>query len=362
LPVGNAAAVPGFNAKAVLGKGTRTLDRTSQLLLAAMHTDLAEMLKERDHEHTGLVLGTALAGVQPSCDFDNVRASEGPGAVNPAQFAGTVFNCAASQANIRFNIQGLTATLTHGAGVAVDACAYAAERLAPTSTGAALSMCLAGGADGLSLAVQQALSRFGLLVERDQSVPYSDTSRGLFAGEGAAMLALTAAGDPAREAAAEVRVLGSASRCLPTMRFDLKRQQRATAAAISAALDASQSNPDDIDAVISSANGVPDFDSAELAALSQVFAGHQRLRVSPLKVFVGECFAASGAMQLVAAVHVLQGGLRLPAMPWPALLRGKTDLSTTLDDTCRRLLVVCQGHEGRASASVLATRAGGHHR
>jgi 3-oxoacyl-[acyl-carrier-protein] synthase II len=66
-------------------------------------------------------------------------------------------------------------------------------------------------------------------------------------------------------------------------------------------------SPRDIDYIAAHGNSMQDYDSAETAAIKQVFGSHSwSVPASSLKSMCGQALAASSAMQVVASALVLR--------------------------------------------------------
>ena len=111
--------------------------------------------------------------------------------------------------------------------------------------------------------------------------------------------------------------------------------------------------PQDIDAVFSSANGTTAGDELELVVLRRIFGDRLgSVAVYPIKSVIGECFAASGPLQCIAAVHTINHGtLSTDRGPGPS----NGFLPAVRLGRCTRALVLCVGLDQTYSAMVLAS-------
>ena len=109
--------------------------------------------------------------------------------------------------------------------------------------------------------------------------------------------------------------------------------------------------PEDIDAVFSSANGTTAGDELELAVLHRIFGDRLgSVAVYAIKAVVGECFAASGPLQCIAAVHAINHG-ELSTDRGPRSSNGS--LPAVRLSRCTRALILCVGLDQTCSAMVL---------
>ncbi|EPH05555.1 hypothetical protein HMPREF1531_00984 [Propionibacterium sp. oral taxon 192 str. F0372] len=115
-----------FNIRKEVGpKGTRTLDRSAGLALAAMGQlgRLATIPAGRDD--VGIVLATSFGSIASTIQFTQESLSgDRPYLVDPSRFPNTVMNFAASQGAIRHGLRGPNATLIAGAGSALHGLDY----------------------------------------------------------------------------------------------------------------------------------------------------------------------------------------------------------------------------------------------
>ncbi|MDD5653823.1 MAG: beta-ketoacyl synthase N-terminal-like domain-containing protein, partial [Candidatus Omnitrophica bacterium] len=109
-----AAEATDFKAEDFLGaKGLRTLDRSTKLVSSAAKQALDDsglQINAENAARVGMAIGCTLGSIASIIDFDKEALVEGPRYVNPAFFPNTVINSPASQASIRFNIQGFNTT------------------------------------------------------------------------------------------------------------------------------------------------------------------------------------------------------------------------------------------------------------
>jgi 3-oxoacyl-[acyl-carrier-protein] synthase II len=296
---GAVSAVPHFDiADFVPRKGTRNLDRTTKLGIAAT-AQLRQRLAATAAawERTGVAIGSMAGSVRSAIDLGaSVLEGSGMDLVNPATFPNTTMNCCASQIAIWHRLRGPNSTLANGAISALSALRYAARLI---RCGHAERM-LVGGVEELSPHTAWATR---LKKEVDESV---------FIGEGAAMLALET-GDPDVAPLGVGPVLGMLSAC--AVQFAPERNEPGYAGALGRAVDralaTSGTAAGDIDLVLPGAVGTALWPS-EAAVVDRFDTDRIDVRAA-----VGECGSALTAMQLAAAL--LTGG------------PGRTTLVTGLD-------------------------------
>ncbi|MDC8758945.1 beta-ketoacyl synthase N-terminal-like domain-containing protein [Janthinobacterium fluminis] len=105
-----------YEGKQFLGKGTRTMDRTTALAVGTAKLLFeACPFGEEQRDRSGFILGTSTGSIRSTSDFmRDSLVGERPFLVNPALFPNTVMNCAAGQCAIWFKARGVNATIAAG--------------------------------------------------------------------------------------------------------------------------------------------------------------------------------------------------------------------------------------------------------
>ncbi|HET8680775.1 MAG TPA: beta-ketoacyl synthase N-terminal-like domain-containing protein [Micromonosporaceae bacterium] len=286
--VGEACLVPGFDARAVLGrKGTRSMDRASALAVAAT----GQLLRGPDggridgvDSDTALVLGTTTGSTQSMMDF--IRDSlvqQRPYLVDPARFPNTAMNCAAAQCAIWHQLRGPNTTVAGGRAAGLLALQYA------------LRLHRSGRAGVVACGAVEELSAARAWLEYHTA---PDRLAATTLGEGCAMVLLEPAGRPggygraelAEVLALEFGVYGQPAQASPVLARCLRR-----------AFAAVPEPPDRVWAV-ASCGGPEPARAAEEAALAEVLgAGARPLRLLSTGL-VGDTDAASAMFGLAAVL------------------------------------------------------------
>jgi 3-oxoacyl-[acyl-carrier-protein] synthase II len=291
-------AVPELRAADHLGrKGTRHLDRTNTLGLVASKMALEAMPATGPDEpaDVGVVMGTSTGSVRSSTEFArDTLVEERPYLVNPALFPNTVMNSCAGQIAIWNSLQGVNATFSGGQLSTLQAVRFARNALGQRQA----DRLLTGGVEELSPQTAWAWRRSGVLPP------------GSAVGEGCAVFVLeradSATGDAAAadgaaadgDAAVEVLACEMAYCPAPDRRPRLLDGLTRT---VERALERSEVEPDEVTTVsLSAAAERSGENRIEERAVHRVLGGSPRtIRV---KDTVGECYSASGALQLAAAI------------------------------------------------------------
>lgn len=289
-------------------KGLRTLDRSTKLIASAAKLALDDAVLTITEENTqdiGFVAGNTLGSVNSICEFDKDTLVEGPQYVNPALFPNTVINSPASQASIRFNIKGFNTTISTGFSASLDAVKYAVDFL---RLGRA-KVVLAAGVEELCIQVFLGFLKTGFLAglskgKPEISCPFDKRRNGIILGEGSGVLVLEGLEHALSRKAkiyAEITGFGQG--------FDSYRINKYNPSgygikkAMGAALEDANLGENDIDYISSAANSTQEADRIESSAIKDIF-GHQ-VAVSSIKSMIGECFSATGILQLISAIGAI---------------------------------------------------------
>lgn len=222
---------------------------------------------------------------------------------------------------------------------------------------------LAGGADAMvSWAGVTALGRLGVLSPHpdpeEACRPFDERRNGLVLGEGGAVLVVESLESAERRRApilAEIRGFGSTANAYRIT--DSPVEGVAASVAIRAALEEARLAPDQLDAISTHGTSTPQNDLAEANAL-RLALGPRAAEIPAMapKALLGHSLSAAGAVELVAAVRVLQTGF-LPGAPSYRRPDPECNLSVvgpgSLHAPVRRLLKNSFGFGGQNAALIL---------
>ncbi len=304
-------AVTGFDPVEILGKkGLRTKDRATKLLLGAMELACKARYESAGAEDKpGICVGTAFGSVQSIGDFLSDSIVNGVNNVNPQDFANTVINSPAGNANIRYEVRTLSATVSTGFNAGADALVYAHDYL---KRGYLQSIAVAG-LEEISYYAMLGMQRSGVLSASGRACPLGGAADGLVAGEAcAAFLLETEESARARGATVLAELAGVANAFEPATfagawaadsdaaRYTMKQ------ACAEAGIDAQA-----IGFVAASANGMKAGDAMEANAIAAVLGD---VPVAVYKARTGECWGASPALSLACALADMKAR-RLTGLP-----------------------------------------------
>ena len=307
-----AGEIKDFDPVLFLGKkGLRDLDRSTRLICYAAKLAIDEahlQITDENTHSTGVSIGTTFGSLHSISQFDREGLIEGPRYVNPSHFPNTVINSPASQVSIRYKIKGFNTTISTGFCASLDAVSYAADFIRLNRA----DIVLAGGVEELCEETFLGFYKLGCLSgingTEPVSCPFDARRDGVILSEGAAILILEDeeyALDRGTDILARVRGYGNAFDPLIDRRFNHGGTGLKNAVAL-ALKDASLA-PEDVDYISSGANSTKGLDRMETKVIKDIFGKHAyKIPVSSIKSMVGECFSASGALSLAAAIGAIK--------------------------------------------------------
>jgi len=316
-----AAEIRDFQPQQFLGsKGLRTLDRSTKLVNSAakLALDDAGVVISEDNTHSiGVAVGSTLGSVYSISEFDKDALKEGPQYVNPALFPNTVINSPASQVSIKFNIKGLNATISTGFSASLDAVKYAVDFLREGR----VKMVLAAGVEELCVQTFLGFYKTGFLAgTKDGSpeicCPFDKRRNGIILGEAGCVVIiedLESALGRGAHIYAEVSGYGRGFDGYRINKYNPKG--RGLRAAMGSALESAGLDAGGIDYISSAANSTVEADAIESGAIKDIFGARKsEPLVSSIKSMTGECFSASGALQIASACGSIQDNIVPPTI------------------------------------------------
>ncbi|MDT8390579.1 MAG: beta-ketoacyl-[acyl-carrier-protein] synthase family protein [Lentisphaeria bacterium] len=308
-----------FVLKDYFSKPKGYLDRATQFAFAGAALALRDAGLSCDGtagNRRGIALGTETGCLETAGTFYADYLTKGPRFVKPILFPHTYVNTSISMLAIEYGLRGPHVVFASGAAAGPQAILAAVDQI---RLGRA-DMMLTGGVEALSREWLTALSAEGALADDGVSAPFDRAASGLVPGEGAAILVLE---DFEHAAARGARIYG-----------EFTDGQTGT------------------DAVFSCANGCPETDTAESAAIAKlVRESGQDIPVTAVKSMTGETGGASAAFHIMAGLMAMETGVMPPTLNTRTPRDGaEFDLVTDLDRACeaRHFTVSC--HDGRGQS------------
>jgi 3-oxoacyl-(acyl-carrier-protein) synthase len=298
-----------FDPEQILGKkGLRTKDWSTRLLLSTMEPAFKARFDAGTPESKpGICVGTAFGSVQSIGDFLSDSIVNGVNNVNPQAFANTVINSPTGNANIRYEVRSLSATVATGFNAGADAIVYACDYIRRGHIDAVV----AGGLEEISYYALLGMQRSGVLSASGRILPFGIDADGYVAGEGCALFMLeTEKSADAAGAAVSAVIAGYASAFDPDT-FSGAFGGEAARYAMKAACDDAGIGTGDIGFVAASAGGMRSADIMEAQSIADVLGAAP---VTAYKARFGECLAASPALSVACALADMKAG-RITGVP-----------------------------------------------
>lgn len=288
-------------------------DRTTQMALTAAAEAMAESdpaLTEEEALAAGVVMGTALNGME-TIDA-NYRAvfQEGKNRVHPFLVPRLMTNAGASQISMCYGLKGPSWTVSTACSSSNHAIGQAFQLV---RSGAADVM-LAGGAEApLFFGVIKAWEGLRVM-SKDACRPFSRTRSGMVQGEGAAVLVLEERERAQRRGAhiwGEISGFGMTADALDIV----TPSQDGAARAMRAALADAEMDPAEVGYINAHGTATMANDRTECAAIREVLgAAADEVSISSTKSMHGHGIGAAGALEAAAVLMALTEGVIPPTI------------------------------------------------
>ncbi|MDD5653973.1 MAG: beta-ketoacyl synthase N-terminal-like domain-containing protein, partial [Candidatus Omnitrophica bacterium] len=248
--------------------------------------------------------------------FDKEALVEGPRYVNPAFFPNTVINSPASQASIRFNIQGFNTTVSTGFSASLDAIGFAMDFLRLDRA----SFVLSGGVEELCPQLFLSFLKTGCLAGTKEgkpeiSCPFDRRRNGVILGEGSAIFLFEELDSAIKRKAkiyAEVKGYGTGFTPHALNEYDLSA--KGLTQAMLSALAQSRIKPEEINYICAAANS-SGADLVETKAIKNILGNNaKKVPLSAPKSMLGESFSASGSLNLAVAIGAMEKQMLPPTI------------------------------------------------
>lgn len=317
-----ACEVKGFDGAAMLGgKEVRRMDRFTQLAVASTLEAVADAnltIDDGNRDRVGVLIGTGIGGIGTIVEQTITYLQKGPDRVSPFLVPMMIADNAAGSVAIRLGVRGPN-------GAYVTACATGSNAVgegAEVIRRGAADVMLVGGSEasivGIAMAglnVMTALSAYNGDPTK-ASRPFDKNRDGFVMGEGAGILVLESLEYATARGAnilAEVSGYGNTD---DAYHISAPAENGAGAAlCMKIALEDAGLKPQDIGYINAHGTSTPLNDKSETAAIKTAF-GEQayNVPVSSTKSMTGHVLGASGAIEAVLCVKVLQHDLLPPTI------------------------------------------------
>lgn len=277
----SAALVEDFEVDDFIPTPKNYLDRNTELSFGAFSLALEDSdidLEKADKSQIALIWSTAFGCSDTMNLFFKDVQTKGPRFGKPILFPHTYSNTAISMLSIEYKLNGPHMNFVSGWTASGHAVAYGYDLIAAGKT----STAFVGGVESFNETVFKYNLSKGLLATENNPA-------GAVMGEGSGMLVLETAETASSRGAkimAEIIGVGMAG---------------SLESAMTNALD--DRTPDEIDLVITSANGLPAVDSPEIKAIKNILGDIETFNVKSL---IGETFGTSGILNIHAALGIME--------------------------------------------------------
>jgi 3-oxoacyl-[acyl-carrier-protein] synthase II len=317
-----AAEVKDFDGAALFGaREARRLDRYTQFGLAAAQQAVQQArlaIDDANRDRIGVVIGTGIGGMWTLFEQVKIFFDRGPTRVGPLLVPMMIPDACAGVVAIEMGLRGPNMSVVTACATGTNAIGEAAEIIC---RGQADAM-LAGSSEAVIMPIAMAgLAAMTALSTRNDdpqraSRPFDLNRDGFLAGEGAAVVVLESLEHAQQRGAtilAEVSGYGTTN---DAFHISAPAEQGAGAArCMRLALEDAGLSGEQIDYINAHGTSTPLNDKSETAAIKAVF-GEQayRIPISSTKSMLGHLMGASGSLEIVICVKVLQEGVLPPTI------------------------------------------------
>jgi 3-oxoacyl-[acyl-carrier-protein] synthase II len=316
LEVRIAAEVKAFDPVALFGhRQARRNDRFTLFALEAARQALADaglQFEGEDTREVGVLIGSAIGGVQTLLDNYDVLHTSGPRRVSPFMVPMMMPNAASAAVAITYGLRGLNLCVASACATGSHAIGEAADMI---RRGRA-EVVICGGSEAVIAPISlAAFKNMGAISTRNDeperaSRPFDAERDGFVMGEGAGVLVLESL-EHARQRSARIycELVGygaTADACHITAPDETGE---GAAGAMELALHDAGLAPQEMDYINAHGTGTLLNDRIETRAIRTVFGPHaDRLVVSSTKSMLGHLMGAAGAVEAIACIKSLETG------------------------------------------------------
>lgn len=317
-----AAEVKGFDGAALFGsREARRMDRFTQFALAAS-LEAIEQAKLRvevlNRDRIGVVIGTGIGGISTLLAQVEEMRARGPERVSPFLVPMMIADSAPATIAIQLGLRGPNMALATACASGANAIGEAAEMIRRGTA----DVMLAGGAEAAIVPVAMAaLNVMGALSARNEapqqaSRPFDRERDGFVMGEGAGMLVLESLEHAQARGARILAELSGYGTSNDAYHISAPAENGAGAAlSMQWALEDAGLSPEQIDYINAHGTSTPLNDKSETQAIKRVFGETAySIPVSSTKSMTGHLLGASGALEAVICVQVLQEQILPPTI------------------------------------------------
>jgi beta-ketoacyl-acyl-carrier-protein synthase II len=319
LQVHIAAEVHGFVAENFMdAKEARRRDRFEQYAIAAGREALANsglVVTEKNAGRIGVIISSAIGGLQSLQDAVITNHTEGPRRVSPFMIPMLMSNGGAGMAAIEFGLKGPSFSVASACASGSDGIGTALMML---RTGM-IDVALAGAAEAtITSTGVAAFDRVGAMSRRTDAVPqpFDKNRDGLVMGEGGAVLVLERETDAKARGATILAELAGYGSTADAYHVTAPHEHGSGgAAAILMALNSAKANLDEVGYINAHGTGTTLNDQSETRAIKAAFGDlAYKVPVSSTKSMTGHMMGATGALEIIFCVNAIRDGILPPTI------------------------------------------------
>ena len=317
-----AAEVKGFDPREFFGhKEARRMDRFSQFALAASQQAIEHAglkIYDTNRDRIGVVIGSGIGGIETLFNQTLVYMEKGPNRVSPLMVPMMITDTGPAMVAIHFGLRGPNLAVVTACATGTNAIGEASEMIKRGDA----DVMLAGGSEAATMPVSVAgLNVMGAISTRNEdpqgaSRPFDLDRDGFVMGEGAAVLVLESLQHAqARGAVILAELIGYAA-TNDAFHITAPAEEGAGAALCMAkAMEDANITPRDIDYINAHGTSTLLNDRSETAAIKQAFGDlAYNVPISATKSMTGHLMGASGALEAVACVKIIERGVLPPTI------------------------------------------------
>ena len=317
-----AGEVKGFDAQERFGrKEARRMDRVTQFAMDACSQAIADSrLLENgiDRNRIGILVGSAVGGINTLLEQYDVFKSRGPRRINPFFIPMMLADTPSAQVAMEYGLRGPNMSVITACATGTNAVGEAFEMVA---RGAADAMLTGGAEAALNPVTIAGFNVMGALSTRNEdpsraSRPFDADRDGFVASEGTAILVIESLEHAlARGATIYAEIVGyGTSSDANHMAAPLESGEGARLA-MQAALDRAGLDSEEVDYVNAHGTGTRLNDPIETRAIKTLMGEHAyNIAVSSSKSMTGHLLGGAGALEALICVKVLKDGIIPPTI------------------------------------------------
>jgi 3-oxoacyl-[acyl-carrier-protein] synthase II len=317
-----AGEVKGFDAQERFGrKEARRMDRVTQFAMDACSQAMADsrlLQNGIDRDRVGVVVSSAVGGINTLLEQYDVFKSRGPRRINPFFIPMMLADTPSAQVAMEYGLRGPNMSVITACATGTNAVGEAFEMVA---RGAADAMLTGGAEAALNPVTIAGFNVMGALSTRNEdpsgaSRPFDAGRDGFVASEGTAVLMIESLEHAlARGATIYAEIVGyGTSSDANHMAAPLESGEGARLA-MQAALDRAGLDSEEIDYINAHGTGTRLNDPIETRAIKTLMGEHAyNIAVSSSKSMTGHLLGGAGALEALICVKVLKDGIIPPTI------------------------------------------------